>query len=425
MSEEDQIVIQCPACGGRLRTSRASIGSEVGCPNCQVSIGVQDPASPPPVPMIVDPRRKLGVAPRGESRAAPATGSGFKDQFRTTTEPELQVDPEHPVMKRRDLRKQKHGDTLTDWDRQPHRPSRHRHTRRIMIGLVAASLIVVLILTGIFWQRIHRPFSNSASAAPARLLESQAPSTVKDQVWSVVQQFCAAPDPETLLRCVREPDRVAPLMKRFYNPQNPWIPLPLGRRPDLSDLQIHRNFAVFQLPLTDYGTRPIALEQTPGGFLVDWESFVGYSDLSWTDLRRTRPRQPVTLRAVLKPSDYFNLDFPSSETHLCYQISDWNSDHVLYGYVPVDSDILLQIRKILLNEPAIHAVLRVRYPENSTNDRQLEITEVLEKGWIFREDDNPENALESSPLELSGKPVAGPASGTPSSDRTSPSLTSP
>ena len=405
MSQPDQIVIHCPACGGRLRAPREAIGTQVGCPTCQAAVIVKDPVSSSPIPMITDPGRRLGVVPRGDGGTMAA---GFKDRLRTTAEPNFKVDPDNPVMKRRNNRRNKHADSLTEWDRPPHRHHHHqqRQTRRVMLVLGSLSVGLLLVLGGLFWQRVQqRPGDLPSNPAAARPLELQAVSDFRDEVWMTVHKFCTSPNPDAFLPLLREPDRVAPLIKRFYNSENPWIPLPLARRPDLSDLKVHRNFVAFQLPLTNFGTQAIALEQTPDGFRIDWESFVGYSDLSWADLRRTRPRQPVLLRAVVKPSDYFNMDFPSAGTHRCYQVSDIHSDHVLYGYVPVGSDVEVQIQKILLTAPEVHAVLRVRYPEKSTSDRQLEITEVLEKGWIFREDDNPEVPREIPPTDLAQPPV--------------------
>lgn len=346
--------------------------------------------------MFVDSRRKLGMAPRGGATAA--ADDSFKERLRRTTEDTYKVDPANPVMKRRDHRKQQHGGTLTEWDNQPRRQHRHRSTKRLIYVLSATAVLVVLVLAGIFWQRIHRPATATVARPSAVVpLELQGISDFRSQVWEVARQFCAAPNAEALIPLIREPERVGPKLRQFYDSENPWFPIALGPQPDLSALEVHRDFVVFHLPLADFSTHPIALEQTPAGFRVDWESFTGYSDLSWAELRRTRPRQPVVLRAVVRPSDYFNLDFPSAATHHCYQISDQHSDHVLYGYVPADGDVELQIKKILLTEPMVLAVLRVRYPQNSTNDRQLEITEVLEKGWIFREDDLPETVLESSP----------------------------
>lgn len=425
MSEPDQIIIPCPACGERLRVARGAIGTQVGCPSCQAIMTVRDPAATTPVPMITDPRRKLGMAPRGGE--APVTDPGFKDRLRTTAEPNLQVDPDNPVMKRRDERRQKHGDTLTDWDRQPRRHHRPTRARRLKMGLSAACVVLAVALAAIFWQRMANTQTNHSvvTAGADRPLELQAQADFRDEVWMTVQKFCASSSPEAFLPLLRDPERVGPLLKRFYNSENPWIPLPLARRPDLTELEVHRNFVVFALPLNDFGTRPIALEKTPAGFRIDWESFVGYSDLSWSELRRTRPRHPVLLRAVIKPSDYFNLDFQSAGSHRCYQISDLNSDHVLYGYITIGSDAELQIRKILLNTDRVNAVLRVRYPQNSTNDRQLEITEVLEKGWIFREDDIPETPLEVSPFKLERPETPSASRGNTAGKTVLPGLTSP
>lgn len=421
MSDPDQLLITCPSCGGRLRTPKASIGTQVGCPSCQAAVLVRDPAAWAPAPMLVDPRRKLGLAPRGED--APATDASFKERLRRTTEAGLEVDPANPVMKRRDLRKARHGNLQPDWENHGRRPSgrpgMRPRQRRLLLRLGALGLLLILSLSALLWQRSHRrqrrsPAANSPPAAAApQTLESQATSQFRSQVWQTIQQFCAATSPAALLPLIRDPDRVGPALLRFYPPENPWAPLSLGAPPDLSALEVHRNFVLLDLPLADFSSRPIALEKTPAGFRVDWESFTGYSELSWPELRRTRPRSPVVLRAVLRPTDYFNLDFPSSTTHQSFKVSDLHSDHVLYGYAPIDSPVRLQLQKLLLNAPSVHAVLRVRYPQNSTNDRQLEITEVLEKGWIFRDDDLPEESPASpgSPADPAspGAPAAAPA----------------
>ncbi len=418
MSDPDQLLITCPSCGGRLRTAKASIGTQVGCPSCEAAILVRDPAAWSPAPMLVDSRRKLGLAPRGDD--APDKDAAFKTRLRRTTEAGLEVDPDNPVMKRRDHRKAKHGNNQPDWESQSRRSSSRLgmrpRQRRLLIRLSAFGLLLILSLSALLWQRSQRRHRQraataaaNAAAAPApapKTLESQATSQFRSQVWETIQQFCAASSPEALLPLIRDPDRVGPALLRFYSPEKPWTPIRLGPPPDLSALEVHRNFVLLDLPLADFTSRPIALEKTPAGFRIDWESFTGYSELSWPELRRTRPRSPVVLRAVLRPTDYYNLDFPSQATHQSFKVSDLHSDHVLYGYAPLDSPVHLQLKKVLLNAPSVHAVLRVRYPQNSTNDRQLEITEVLEKGWIFRDDDLPEE----SPATAAPAAPADPAS---------------
>lgn len=419
MSQLDQIILTCPACGGRLRAPRSSIGTSVGCPTCQAAVAVRDAAALTPQPMIVDPSRRLGVAPRSE--ASPATDTAFKERLRRTTEEGFKVDPDRPVMVRRDNRRLKHGGTLTDWDTQPRRRHHHTGSRRLVQVLVGSIILLALVLAGIFWQRVGTSGSTGRDAAlpqAAVPLELQSGVDFRQDVWIAIKKFCAAPTAEALIPFIRDPERVGPNLLRYYSAENPWVPLALGPQPDLSILEVHRNFVVLQLPLADFATRPIALEKTPDGFRVDWESFTGYSELSWAELRRTRPRDPVLVRAVVRPTDYFNRDFTSANTHLAFQISDLNRDQVLYGYVPIGGEADLQLQKVLLNDPSVHAVIRVRYPENSTNDRQVEITEVLEKGWIFREDD----LLETLPGLPPADPTKLPVQTTPGSSSTKPAV---
>ena len=67
MSQPEQLILTCPACGGRLRAPRSAIGTSVGCPSCQAAVQVREAAAFAPSAMIVDASRRLGVAPRGES----------------------------------------------------------------------------------------------------------------------------------------------------------------------------------------------------------------------------------------------------------------------------------------------------------------------------------------------------------------------
>ena len=163
MSQLDQIILTCPACGGRLRASRSAIGTSVGCPSCQAAVAVRDTAAHTPQPMIVDPSRRLGVAPRGE--ASPAADPAFMERLRSTTEEGFKVDPERPVMVRRDNRRLKHGGTLTDWDTQPRRRHHHTGSRRLVQVLVGSIILLALVLAGIFWQRVGTSGSTGKDAA--------------------------------------------------------------------------------------------------------------------------------------------------------------------------------------------------------------------------------------------------------------------
>src|SRR6187402_3178161 len=114
MDQQEWIALDCPACGGRLRAQRSAIGTTVGCPTCHAAVKVRAPGGfgAPSGPMIIDSSRKLGVSPELDDRETEA----FKSRLRSSSDDNYKVDPDNPVMKRRDTRKAKHGAVLTGWD---------------------------------------------------------------------------------------------------------------------------------------------------------------------------------------------------------------------------------------------------------------------------------------------------------------------
>ena len=151
---QPEIVLNCQACGGKLRAPRSAIGTTVGCPHCKTGVYVPDP-TPTPTPnkgftpsvMIVDPRRKLGVESRKDT-AATSVEDAFKERLRRTTEDTYRVDPNNPVMTRRDMRKLKHSKNLTNWDTAPQRRQRRQRSarsRRILFALYCLLSCLYLI----------------------------------------------------------------------------------------------------------------------------------------------------------------------------------------------------------------------------------------------------------------------------------------
>ena len=206
--------------------------------------------------------------------------------------------------------------------------------------------------------------------------------------------FVTAADGESALRLVREPERVGAAFRAWYGPENPWKPLDLSDEPPAEgDLQLLGRIAAGKLPLKDFETVLMAGELKEGRYLIDWESFSGWGERTWDAFMTERPREPVLMRVVVKlgpTTDYFGQDFTDAEAYQCYQVSDAAADHVLSGYVVKNGlvDAALQQALIVPGERSrkalvCHAVVRLRYPEQSTNSRQVEIVEFVEKGWML------------------------------------------
>ncbi len=229
---------------------------------------------------------------------------------------------------------------------------------------------------------------------PANGDGERSPTELTEMFVEASRAFLTAADGESALRLVREPERVGAAFRAWYGPENPWKPLELSdEAPAEGDLQLLGRIAAGKLPLKNFETVLMAGELKDGRYLIDWESFSGWGERTWDAFMTERPKVPVLMRVVVKlgpTTDYFGQDFTDAEAYQCYQLSDAAADHVLSGYVvkngPVDA--ALQQALIVPGERSrkalvCHAVVRLRYPEGSTNSRQVEIVEFVEKGWML------------------------------------------
>ncbi|RYD36514.1 MAG: hypothetical protein EOP86_05765, partial [Verrucomicrobiaceae bacterium] len=401
MDQQAWIALDCTACGGRLRAPRSAVGTSVGCPNCHAPVKVQL-SGHFATPMIVDSRINLGVNP---SAASTAETEQFKSRLRNLSDDQYKVDPDNPVMKRRDNRKAKHGAALTNWDNTGRSSSRsgshdsRKQQKRLVIVLGIVTCLLVAVLAGILVSGKGSlvppaPLPSTASAAPRAgasspdaLLELRPASDYRDAVWKVVTQFCRTENPRDLRTVIRDPERVAPLIREYYGSEGrTWLPIPVGDPIDPSKFSTDKNWVAFELPLPDFQFRSMAVQKTPQGYKVDWESFVAYSELSWKDLREKRPRTPTLMRVILRPVGYFNNDFPSEDTHRCFQLRDEHRENVIYGYVKRGSDTERRMQEMMINAREMNAIVRVAYPEKSTTANQVEIAEVVDKGWVLGKD---------------------------------------
>ena len=216
------------------------------------------------------------------------------------------------------------------------------------------------------------------------------------ELRETLRKFVSAPTIDEMLPLVRDRERVEPKIRAYYTPEKPWKPLEINNTFEPGDqFTVDGDFIVLQLVLANFDQLPISLEHRGDKFLVDWESFTGWGEMSWAELTEKRPHLPVVMRVVIEKSrntDYFNDAFSNPQTHNCYLVRDFASQHILSGYTVKDSPPDVKIRQYLqrLPEPAemlrTLAVVRLRYPQDAKGPQQVEIVEFLENGWVVRPD---------------------------------------
>ncbi|MCB1095046.1 MAG: HEAT repeat domain-containing protein [Verrucomicrobiae bacterium] len=187
---------------------------------------------------------------------------------------------------------------------------------------------------------------------------------------------------------IRRGAHVEPLLWDYYE-RFPFVALPEPPAVKRSALSIHHNFAVGVVEISDQ-SKIIALEKTSHGFKVDWESWVGYSAVSWEVFQTERRSEPSLFRAMIGRDDYYNFRYTDFTKYRCYQILSPEETVKLWGYVERDSDVDRQLQLALLRAPYTFAVVELKYPEENAADKtakQVEIVSLIEEGWVIRDDD--------------------------------------
>jgi hypothetical protein len=283
--------------------------------------------------------------------------------------------------------------------------------RMIGIGAVCFGLI--------FWVSVSSAKSNGSDYAaitdlPGPLANSEAKPLLTDtekqpkfelakRVLPVVRSFLEAPDASALEPLVREPERVLPMMRKYYTGgvQPPFAKADYASLPEAKDLEVERDLISVSLQTKDYRPYSLLLKQTPEGYKVDWECYVTYSDMPLSVFQATKPTLGTLFRVKVEPIAYFNQDFSNERTHRAYRIHTIDPDRVLYGYVFRGTYVERQLVESIGKRQDITCILRLNYPTPSSNTQQVEITQYVKRGWVL-------NAEDLKPQEVKVLPALSP-----------------
>lgn len=186
---------------------------------------------------------------------------------------------------------------------------------------------------------------------------------------------------EDLAPLIRDPERVMPLIRKYYQ-SKPYQANGAYSINANGIAEIAEKFTSFQIILKDYSQRPIAVEFTDNGPLVDWESWVAHCETPWEDFIKERVTEPTLVRVNMTKDSYYNFDFRDDSQWTCYRLERSSDESVIFGYLPADSPLKTEFPKSSSPLPATF-VITVRYPEEATTGDQVLITELIQSGWVL------------------------------------------
>lgn len=161
-------------------------------------------------------------------------------------------------------------------------------------------------------------------------------------------------------------------------------------RIEARDVNLHGAFFyTFNVVLKNGTRREIMVGKAKSGqYVIDWASFVLYSEMGWSEFRVKHPNKGVMFRLLVSQSDFFSGEFSNSQELLCLKlINPTEPDSpALFGYLQ-KSESLGRILNGIMEKShgrAQQLMLKIAYPENGASDNQVLITEFIGEGWIAR-----------------------------------------
>ncbi len=204
---------------------------------------------------------------------------------------------------------------------------------------------------------------------------------------SLLDEYWATPAWRDRVRMVVEPERVTPLMKDFYEIQKAADPVPSGliskARYSIDGIDI---LYLRYNGKRSTGTLEVAMRRgSDGRYLVDWESLVGYGEMSFAALREQRTAEPVLLRAFVRQFEYYNFEFSDASKYYCVKLSSENGEQSIYGYVERHTTLGDWLSSNLATtgpSGSMGFTVKVAFPPNAESNQCVHLRQVVASRWI-------------------------------------------
>ena len=178
-------------------------------------------------------------------------------------------------------------------------------------------------------------------------------------------------------------------MQAWYTPTNPPEQLKVLRFGDRTeeDTIDGVTFIMLFMELEDHTLRYVAVEKTPDGFRVDWESFVGWSSVSWEKCLTESIEEPTDFPVTIKIENYFNFGYSDDTKFICYKLTDPKNWGHCYGYIGIDSPVGQRIHQMMRRQQRqgldqVKAVLKLRFEPAGKGRNQVWIVDLVQDGWV-------------------------------------------
>lgn len=211
--------------------------------------------------------------------------------------------------------------------------------------------------------------------------------SILNEAEPMARTFLEATTVDEILPLVRNP-AMAEARAREFHPGGKIAALGISQFNAGSGLVTKGEFFSVPILTRDQESKTLAFVETPQGLKIDWESWVGWSEISWEKFLSTKPVTGHVFRVVISPVDYYNFDFTDDQKWQSYRLESPDKEHAIYGYLERGSALGRQIHLDKDQKDAL-MTLALKFPANARSASQVEIVRFVCEGWVEGEGETP------------------------------------
>ena len=308
---------------------------------------------------------------------------------------DVELDAGSQVLKKRRRGRKLDSSDDHSWEQQPRSGRAVRHEsgqmRKILVGGV---VLFALMMGGVLFsmRTVKTPPVPPRKELPAQpsIVEAVAPVTGKRSEAAILaeaeplaQEFLAATTVTQLLPLIRHPEVTEKRIRGVY-PAGKIAALGMSKFNSSGGISVRDRFISLMVRTREQVERPLAFIETSQGLKIDWESWEGWSEMSWEKFLSTKPRTPQVFRVTLSAVNYYNFNFSDDSKWRSFRLISPDEQHSLYGYVEKGTALDLKINPAE-EIKAVPLMLSIKFPTEVVSDSQVEIESFVVDGWV--EDD--------------------------------------
>lgn len=210
------------------------------------------------------------------------------------------------------------------------------------------------------------------------------PGTFLPRAETMARRLVDARSVRDMLPLVRDPEVAGPRMRDWFA-RHGFEGRRIHKFAERGGLSFRGRVVGVPLVTDDFERWQMAFVVDGDSLLIDWESWVGWSEMGWSEFMDKRPVETKEFRVFATQGVYFNFGFAENDGWHCYELESPDRKLLLYGYGRIGSEADGELRGVEKSRRGTFT-LGLRYPENAAAANQVIIESFLAKGWVIGAD---------------------------------------